>query len=56
MAELDVYTPWSSIKPFVQAFPTWVEDELESERIASYALYDQMYWMLQFGENLPLAA
>lgn len=44
MAELDVYTPWSSVKPFVQAFPTWVDDELESERIASYSLYDQMYW------------
>lgn len=44
MAELDVYTPWSSTKPYVSGYPAWVDDELDAERIASYALYDQMYW------------
>ena len=52
MAELDVYTPWSSIKPYVSAYPAWVDDEAEVERIASYSLYDQMYW--NFDEAFKL--
>lgn len=46
MAELDVFTPWSTAKPFVGAggFPEWTQDDWEGERIASYSLYDQMYW------------
>jgi hypothetical protein len=40
---LDNMTQWSTIKPYIKAFPAWAGAENE-ERLASYLLYEGMYW------------
>lgn len=41
---LGAFTQWSTAAPLITSQPTWVPDELDRERLASYALYDEMYW------------
>jgi hypothetical protein len=41
--ETKEFTPYSSVKPFLTDLPNWFPDE-DRERIASYDLYDQIYW------------
>lgn len=36
-------TQWSTIRPFISAFPAWAGAE-NGERLASYMLYEGMYW------------
>lgn len=43
MPDSTTFTPWSSTRPFISGYPDWMGEE-DQERIASYALYDQMYW------------
>lgn len=46
--ELDT-TPYSTARPYITAFPDWLPEE-EQDRVASYNLYEQLYW----GSNDPL--
>lgn len=41
--DINLFTSWSTTRPFISGYPDWVPEE-DQERIASYALYDQMYW------------
>lgn len=36
--------PYSTAKPFLSGLPTWIADVEEQRRVASYALYEMMYW------------
>lgn len=49
-------TPYSTAVPLFSASmkPTWVPDELDVERIASYTLYEQIYWTVP--DTLKLVA
>lgn len=38
-----VFTPYSSIKPFLGGPPTWYPEE-HRERVTSYEKYDELYW------------
>lgn len=38
-----VFTPYSTVAPFIAAMPAWVP-ELEKERVASYQIYEEIYW------------
>lgn len=56
------FTPYSTAEGLLQGLPAWVLDEQEQKRIASYSLYEQMYWnvpqafkLVQRGEDqLPI--
>lgn len=37
------FTPYSTVTPFVRGMPGWVPEE-DQERIASYQVYEEMYW------------
>jgi hypothetical protein len=37
-------TPYSTAKPLFGAMPSWINDEVEKQRIAAYSLYEAMYW------------
>src|SRR5512143_2170931 len=37
-------TPYSTAKPLLGSLPSYVFDELDKQRIASYALYEAIYW------------
>lgn len=38
-------TPYSTLQYFWPAgMPTWIPDELDQQRISSYAIYEQIYW------------
>ena len=37
-------TPYSTAKPMLSSMATWIADEQEKQRIAAYALYEQIYW------------
>lgn len=39
-----IFTPYSTIRNLMGALPTWIPDPLDQERIASYAVYEQIYW------------
>jgi len=41
MPEVNQY---SSAKPLLGSLPSWIPDVLEQQRIASYALYEAIYW------------
>lgn len=41
--DLTVFTPYSTIQPLITENPEWVP-ETEQERIASYDIYDKLYW------------
>lgn len=44
-----IFTPYSTIRPFLPtALPSWV-DPLEAERIASYQKYEEMFWSSEEG-------
>jgi hypothetical protein len=36
--------PYSTAKPFLSGLPSWIADVEEQRRVASYALYEMMYW------------
>jgi hypothetical protein len=38
-----VFTPYSSIKPFLGSLPTWYPEDVR-ERVAAYEKYDEIYW------------
>jgi hypothetical protein len=38
-----IFTPYSSVNPLTNDFPNWVSIE-DSERLAAYLKYDQIYW------------
>lgn len=38
-----VFTPYSTVSPFIGALPPWVPAE-DQERIASYQVYEEIYW------------
>lgn len=35
---------YSTAAPLLRGFPAWINDQLEQQRIASYALYEAIYW------------
>lgn len=35
---------YSTAAPLLRGFPAWINDPLEQQRIASYALYEAIYW------------
>jgi hypothetical protein len=37
-------TPYSSAAPLLSKLPDYISDEVERQRIASYTLYESMYW------------
>lgn len=43
-----VFTPYSTIAPFLGALPGWV-DAVEKQRIASYQKYEEIYWSSEDG-------
>lgn len=43
MAEVGPYTPYSTARPLMPALDTWVS-EYDAMRIASYMLYERIYW------------
>ena len=41
-------TPYSTVRPlFPGALPSWIGDPLDAERIESYRMYEQIYWLVQ---------
>jgi len=38
------FTPYSTGQEFFGQKPAWISDELDSARVSSYVLYEQMYW------------
>lgn len=56
-----VFTPYSTVAPFFTALPTWVPEE-DRERIASYQVYEEIYWntpetfklVVRGSENQPI--
>jgi hypothetical protein len=48
----DIWTPYSTLGPFMTDKPAWV-DEMHQERLASYSIYDQIYW--NFKEALQVS-
>lgn len=56
-----VFTPYSTVAPFIRGMPTWVPEEDQS-RIGSYQTYEELYWnnpsafeLIQRGSNdLPI--
>jgi hypothetical protein len=55
------FTPYSTVTEYIQSYPGWVPVE-EQERIASYALYEEIYWshpttfrlVFRGSENKPI--
>lgn len=55
------FTPYSTIVPFVTTMPSWVRPQ-DQERIASYQVYEEIYWnvpesfklVLRGTENKPI--
>lgn len=43
MTSPGVWTPYSTVSRWFGALPSWVPDE-DKQRIASYDIYDQIYW------------
>lgn len=43
MATPGVFTPYSTVSSYTSAFPAWVPT-IEQERIASYQVYEEIYW------------
>jgi hypothetical protein len=43
MAQAATVTPWSTIAPFVTAYPNWAGPEA-AERLAAYDVYHKLYW------------
>ncbi len=43
------FDQFSTAKPLLAGFPAWVSDEQEQRRIASYTLYEQIYWGVPEG-------
>ena len=56
-----VFSPYSTVTPFVTTMPSWVRPE-DQERIASYQVYEEIYWnvpesfklVLRGTENKPI--
>ena len=40
---VDVFTPYSTARGLMGVLPTWM-DEYDAERIATYQIYEQIYW------------
>lgn len=38
-----IFTPYSTVAPWVRGMPAWVPEE-DQQRIASYQTYEEMYW------------
>lgn len=38
------FTQFSTAVPLISAYPNWIGDKLEQQRIAAYMLYEQLYW------------
>lgn len=53
MSDIDIFTPYSNITPMIVEEETWAP-EAERERIASYAVYDQLYWSFRHALKLAL--
>lgn len=45
MPPIDV-TQYSTAVPLLRGYPAWVGDPLEQQRIASYSLYEAIYWSM----------
>lgn len=43
MTTTEDVTPWSTVSPYAEAFPSWVSS-MDGERVAAYAAYQNMYW------------
>lgn len=39
-------TPYSTAKKMLGRLPDYISDEIERERVAAYALYEDMYWLV----------
>lgn len=48
-----VFSPYSTVTPFVNTLPTWVRPE-DRERIASYQVYEEIYWNVPESFKLVL--
>lgn len=61
MADAATFTPYSTVAAFLSALPGWVPEE-EKQRIASYGVYEEIYWnhpttfklVLRGGDTKPL--
>jgi hypothetical protein len=42
-SDASTWTPYSTLRPLMSEKPTWVP-EMDQERLASYTLYEQIYW------------
>jgi hypothetical protein len=51
--DTEIVTPYSTVTPYISAFPEWVP-ELEQQRIAAYDKYDDMYWSVPETFDLVL--
>ncbi len=36
--------PYSSAQRLLPGYPAWINDEQEAKRVASYQLYEDIYW------------
>ena len=43
-----VFTPYSTVAPFLTVLPSWV-DPFEQQRVASYQKYEEIYWASEEG-------
>jgi hypothetical protein len=43
---MNVFDPYSTARPLIKGYPTWLGDPQEQARIASYLLYEQIYWTI----------
>jgi len=50
----DTFTPYSTLGPLMSEKPSWVQ-EMDQERLASYSVYDQIYWNWDKALKLSLA-
>lgn len=62
MTQPGVFTPYSTASNLMGALPTWITDDLDKQRIASYQIYEEIYWgipetfklMARGAENRPI--
>jgi hypothetical protein len=43
MSDTATVTPWSTAMPYASGWPDWIPEE-DQERIAAYAVYQNLYW------------
>lgn len=45
-AMMATFDPYSTARPLIRGYPAWLGDTQEQARIASYTLYEQIYWTI----------